>query len=288
MCLWQGVLSSSGRVDATRQLEELRVALEPLSAEITRELGGTFSGDDDRLAVRQILALVEVAAIAHFGNPGVDVVVLEWVVAAFSILFGLEFAVWAHMRGWKNTLWDAQQPDLQSCWRLGAVVILTSLVGTLFLLSHQAHSLVSAQAACTLSGLTVLLVISSNRTFGKMVLAFGRASSNVVPTVIAICMFVLLYTVASLELFASKAVDPNTNVPFFDTLSRSLSTMFRMVICVLIAHRDPAANRLCCSSQETGMTRCSLQLKPPLRLHKSGSQSTCLSFLSFAVSSLSE
>jgi len=74
----------------------------------------------------------------------------------------------------------------------------------------------------------VLLVITYNKKFGRMTLAFARAAASVMHISIAILMVVMLYAVASMSLFSTNVIDPATGQPYFDTFSRSLVTMFRM------------------------------------------------------------
>merc|ERR1712166_1556262 len=109
-----------------------------------------------------------------------------------------------------------------------AVVILLANLGSSFLILDSDHNVLSSQDARTMSSFTVLLVITCNKKFGRMTLAFARAATSVIPTIVAIFMVVMLYAVASMDLFSTKVIDPSTSQPYFNTFSRSLSTMFRM------------------------------------------------------------
>jgi len=223
-----GVMGGDERMVATQQLSQLHSSLDQLELEIKRELGGAFSTDDNRLALIQIVAVLNVGIAAYFGNEGSDETTLEWLLVIFALLFGLEMTVWGTLRGWSNAFADAKHPELQASCRLGLVVNLTALTGAVLLVVDRENSLLSNQNARTLSAFTVLLLITSNRKFGQMTLAFGRATTSVIPTVVAIFMVVLIYAVANIDLFGDQVQDPGTGKPYFDTFSRSLATTFRL------------------------------------------------------------
>ena len=223
-----GVMGGAERIQGTQELEQKQTALEGLKWEIKRDLGGKFSKDDDRLAMLQIAAVINVGIVAYYGNSGADQMALEWLLGICAILFGVEMVVSTTLRGCSKTVSDKRHPELQATWRLGAAVTFMALMGTLFLVVDPAHSVLSAQSARTLSAFTVFLLITSNRKFGEMTLAFGRATKSVIPTGVAIFMMVLIYAVASIDLFGNKVEDPSTGNPYFDNFSRSLATMFRL------------------------------------------------------------
>ena len=233
----QGVMSYEQQVVSTEHLEKLEFAVKQLETEIKLELGGTFSEEDDRLALLQIAALVNIGVVAYVVNPGSGAdQFLEWMLGVFPVLFGIEFMIRVWVRGFANTLWDTKHPDLQAAWWLGAAVISLANLGCVLLVLDSSHSVMPSQDARTLSSLTVLLVITYNKKFGRMTLAFARAAASVMHVSIAILMVVMLYAVASMSLFSTKVIDPATAQPYFDTFSRSLVTMFRMVISTLAPH----------------------------------------------------
>ena len=224
----QGVVPTDLRIVWSDRLQQLQSAYEQLDTEIKLELGGYFSPEDDRLAILQIAALLNVGAVAYLGNSGSDQVALYWVLVAFPLLFAFEFVfrVWSH--GLSQTLWDTRHPDLHAAWWLGAAAIATALIGSALLAFDRDHNWLPKQDARTLASLTVLLVIVYNKKFGRMTLAFARAAGSVIPIAVAILMIVILYAVASVDLFGNSVVDPGTAKPYFGTFSQSLTTMFRM------------------------------------------------------------
>ena len=225
--LLQGLESAVARLESNKILRGFESTFRQLETEIITELGDSIN-EDDRLAMLQIIALLNVGAVAYLGNPSSDQCALEWVLGAFPIFFGLELVshVWA--TGLKQTVKDCKHPDLQVAWFMGGATILVALAGTALLTFDFNHNVTSSQDARTLASFSVLLVILYSKKFGQVTLAFGRAAASVVPTIIAILMAVVMFAVASTDLFGDKVVDPNTSKPYFDTFARSLSSMFRM------------------------------------------------------------
>ena len=274
-------MDAADRIQGARELKGLESASAQLKSEIKCELGGAFSEDDDRLAFVQIGAILNVGVVAYWGHSTADQVNLEWLLVTFATLFGLEMAISTIVRGWHQTVRDKKHPELQTSWRLGAVVVLVGIVGAVFLVVDQEHVAVSAQTARTLSAFTVFLLITSNRKFGEMTLAFGRATKSVIPTAVAILMIVFLYAVASKALFGDKVEDPDTGLPYFDTFTRSLATMFRLFTGNLFLILNPVLTPNG-SSQATGMIPCFKLRKSRLRLLIYGSLSMSSSSRCFA------
>jgi len=131
-------------------------------------------------------------------------------------------------RGLQETLFDSKYPALQAAWWLGGGLTLFSLVGTALLQVDSNEAVMSTRNARTAASLTVLLIITYNKKFGTMTLAFARASGSVIPTLVAILMVVMLFAAASMELFSDKVIDPSSKKPYFDNYATSLTTMFRM------------------------------------------------------------
>merc|ERR1740117_1137117 len=94
--LLQGVESAVARLESIEMLRGLESSFRQLETEIITEVGDSMN-EDDRLAMLQIIALLNVGAVAYLGNPSSDQCALEWVLGAFPIFFGLELVshVWA-------------------------------------------------------------------------------------------------------------------------------------------------------------------------------------------------
>ena len=165
-------MSNDERIQGVQELERLKTSSEQLELEVKRELGGVFSKDDDRLAVIQIVAVIVVGVVAFFGHPEEDNMVLESLLVTFAVLFGIELIVWTRLRGWDQTLSNNKHPELQAAWRLGALLNCIALAGAILLVADPGHSVMSDQNACTLAAFTVFLLVTSNRKFGEMTLAF--------------------------------------------------------------------------------------------------------------------
>merc|ERR1740117_2541873 len=103
-------MGGAERIQGTQELEQMQTALEGLKSEIRRELGGKFSKDDDRLALIQIAAVINVGIVAYCGNSGADQMALEWLLGTCAIVFGLEMVVSTTLRGWRQTVSDKKHP----------------------------------------------------------------------------------------------------------------------------------------------------------------------------------
>eukprot|EP00658_Telonema_sp_P-2_P001470 TRINITY_DN10544_c0_g1_i1.p1 TRINITY_DN10544_c0_g1~~TRINITY_DN10544_c0_g1_i1.p1 ORF type:complete len:336 (+),score=85.13 TRINITY_DN10544_c0_g1_i1:144-1151(+) len=114
-----------------------------------------------------------------------------------------------------------------SAW-LSLVVTAVSLLGAAVLVMDPNRGLLSGQDARTIAAMSVLLLITWNRHFSRIFLAFFRAFRVSIPVVLAIVSIVILYALATEDLFRDKVIDPDTGKPYFDTYSHSMSTLFRM------------------------------------------------------------
>jgi len=85
----QGVMSQGERLQSLQSLTQLKATAEQLETEIKLELGGSFSGKDDRLALLQIAALLNLGVVAYMVNPGSDRATLDWVLSLFPVFFAV-------------------------------------------------------------------------------------------------------------------------------------------------------------------------------------------------------
>merc|ERR1712166_225604 len=76
--LLQGVESAVARLESIEMLRGLESSFRQLETEIITEVGDSMN-EDDRLAMLQIIALLNVGAVAYLGNPSSDQCALEWV-----------------------------------------------------------------------------------------------------------------------------------------------------------------------------------------------------------------
>lgn len=183
---------------------------------------------DGRLVTLQLFALLNLLAVAYFGNPHSNEQTLEWLLILFSLGFTSEFSIWGSRQGWRNVLVNDNDPEQQIVTWLSAMIICISFVGACLLLMDPDHDVIAAKDARTLTAFSVLLLITLHRQFGRILLSFCRAAATCLPVIVAIFFFVVIFALASKDIYGDTVVDSNTNTPYFDTFSRSLATMFRM------------------------------------------------------------
>eukprot|EP00656_Telonema_subtile_P049577 TRINITY_DN6198_c0_g4_i1.p1 TRINITY_DN6198_c0_g4~~TRINITY_DN6198_c0_g4_i1.p1 ORF type:complete len:2110 (-),score=325.82 TRINITY_DN6198_c0_g4_i1:69-6398(-) len=220
-------LGDAGRGVIQHQMLDCRRTCTDSQVEINRQLGGSFSNYDARSAVLQLLALVNLGAVAFFGNPTASKVALDIVLVAFSVGFAVEFILWVRQNGVEKTMFDDRHVDMHVATRISVLAMCISLLGSLFLVLDQQGRGMPVQDARTLASFTVLLVITWNRKFGQIFLAFSRATATCMPIMLAIFCFIAMFALASKDVFPGTIVNPETKLPYFDTFGNSLATCFR-------------------------------------------------------------
>ena len=108
-------------------------------------------------------------------------------------------------------------------------VLCAALIGSVLIAVDPDHVIVDESSKQALAGLTVFMLITRNVYFSKMVFAFGRAMTVAVPILIAILMFVILFALATCDIFGAKVLSEDQD-PYFNSNSKSLTSLFRLFI----------------------------------------------------------
>ena len=195
-----------------------------LEAEIQGELDG--AEEDARLTALQLLALINLALVAYWGNPGADHQVLDWILGSFSCLFSIELC----HKVWSKGLWNKTNPEMDSSSLMSSIVISLSLFGTLVLAIDQDHSVLGVRGARCLSSMTVLLLITWNKQFSSIFLTFARAATTCLPVISLVFFIISFFALASRDIFGDEVLDSYSGYPYFDTYDHSISTLFRMLL----------------------------------------------------------
>ena len=116
---------------------------------------------------------------------------------------------------------SAAQPEQRVGRRVSVAVVIFALIGAISLTIEQQN------ATRVLTSCSVLLTITRNESFARMLQTFCLAVSACAALVASLLVVMLLFAVASRDLFGAGPTDDD-GTPYFDTYARSLSTMFRV------------------------------------------------------------
>ena len=182
--------------------------------------------NDDRLAAVQLAACVNLLVIVLLADS-------EWhghhtlmqlLLALFPVGWAVEFAILVFM----GPVLRANSREEIMRWA-SFFVLCAALIGSVLIAADPDHVIADENSKQALAGLTVFMLITRNVYFSKIVFAFCRALTVAVPILIAILMFVMMFALATCDIFGAKVVSEDQN-PYFNSNSKSLTSLFRLFI----------------------------------------------------------
>ena len=215
--------SSNDNTNAAIDLEALEEAHEKLQERVNEELGKCHNENILILQLSSLANLAVAAALADSDWNG-NRTLFKVLLVLFPLAWAIEFV---YVLFYSPTLDALQHPDKAVSQRSSLLVLIFGVSGSVLMICDQQHELTAENTQHAFASATVFLFITRNVSFSRMVLAFGRVLIRCFPLVSAIFMFMLIFCQASKDIFGDKVADTN-GVPYFDTNSHSLTTLFRL------------------------------------------------------------
>ena len=187
------------------------------------------------LEVAQFTAVVNLGVAACYGSlKDSDSLehskMFESMIVGFPILFAFGFLVVTWQWGFDWAFISSLHPSQRLARHMSLVVVIGALFGSMLLLVDTDYMVMSANCQRALAACSSLLVITSGRQFSRMIFSLSRAAATCAPIGIFVFDIVLLFAIASKDMFGDKVMDGDTGDPYFDTYTHSLSTMFRLFL----------------------------------------------------------
>jgi len=231
------VMGSEDRKVTEAELAEKQMILEDLDQDVSEELALTFDPGVRRLTIVQFVAILNLGVAACYGSLRdshahgyTHMDVFKYMVVSFPILFALENLLMLWLHGLENVFVSNLHPAQRLARRMSLVVIIGALFGSVLLLADKDHTVMNANCQRALASCSSLLIITSGRHFSRMILSLSHAAATCAPIAFFVFDIVLLFAIASNDMFGDKVMDGDTGDPYFDTYTHSLSTMFRLFL----------------------------------------------------------
>jgi len=209
------------------ELATKRDARRLVKSQILSELGGSSPLHCDRVAARQALALTNLAILVSINSGGENIEVLNWLLGAFPVIYLLEYILWLCT---EDSSARHKHPELQAACTSSIVLMVFGLFGAALLAFDTERALTSAQTARAVAALSLLLVVTWSYEFGTIMSHFRQAAAQAAPSMILICLVVILCAVACKDAFSDEVIDPETSQAYFDTMRHSLMACFRILV----------------------------------------------------------
>merc|ERR1712086_59092 len=164
----------------------------------------------DRIALRQMLAIVNLTVVACLGSTTKDYAEQDWLLALFPILFTIEYLQWFAYTVMSSTDAVQQIPSQLIASIASVILVAVALMGAILLGLDLQHDVVSHQSARTLASFTVLLTITCHSRFGKMLLGVSSAMYTCAPTLTLITSILMLFAIGCKDLFRDQVPDEAT------------------------------------------------------------------------------
>ena len=181
---------------------------------------------DNRLAAVQVAAFANLLVIVLFADAewAGHHTLLQLLLTLFPFGWALEFSLLVYTRP------PPQDNSREHLMRWASFSVLcAALIGSVLMAVDPDHEITVENNKQCLAGLTVFMLITRNVYFARMVLAFCSAMAAVAPVLIAILMFVMMFSLATCDIFGGKVVSAE-KVPYFNSNTTSLTSLFRLFI----------------------------------------------------------
>ena len=223
---------SSQREEAINDLVNLEDDMIQHKIHITenekRPIAGVLRGSDCNTIV-QLLAWLHLAVAATYGFEREQQELLDIALASFPVIFAIEILIQLRHHSFQTYLVDGEQPQQMISRRVSVGLVVTALVGTVFLTIDQSRVVTSVSFARTLCAVTVFLTITRNDDSSTMLHTFCLAVAACFPVILSLLVFMIIYAMASTDIFGDGPLDDD-GVPMFDTYLKSLHTMFQLFV----------------------------------------------------------
>ena len=229
---FRAVMKPEDRAAATNEMQDKQAQLDKLEEHVASILSKTSRSGLKELEYLQFAAILNLGVAGCFGSLSTTDLnrTLECMIATFPILFAAQLACQVCSRGFHEVFVAATHPAQCLARRMSLIVVIAALFGAVLLLIDTDHTVMNGNCQRALASSSMFLIITTGSRFSRMILSLGHSIATCAPIAFFVFDIVLLFAIASKDLFGDKVMDGDTGHPYFDTYTHSLSTMFRLFL----------------------------------------------------------